>query len=182
MHSSTVYCLLSLALFFAWARATTYDPDLTRSLGVFYPEDRTLTGRANLLFRSNVPENENREFLYDDLLHQMVYKAQHERKILVSPEDVYMVVVSLVSEEDQMLKAEHNYFKEHPERGEHINMQVHGQTEDPAEYTPSQIAGKVKSLDWMATDINAVLHLLKHRLEDFSSSKNVFVVFHCQHG
>jgi len=175
--------LLVLAIYLlAGAAATTYSSRYTKSLGVFYPDDATRTGQANLLFRSNVPEDGNKKFLYDRLLQEMVSKAATERKVFVRPENVYMVVVSLVGSSSSILKDENQYFDKHPQRGEHVNMPILGERDDPAKYDEDHIMKKVKSVSWMKDDLDQILAFLHNRVTDFSTKRNVFVVFHCQHG
>ena len=170
--------LLLLALCVLAVRAASYDPYFTRSLGVFYHPDETLTGRANLLFRSNVPEDEHGHFMYHELLEVVVDKARQDRKVMINADNVHLVVISLVEDTNAMLAVEDDYFARHPHRGEHINWPVFGQGEDPAGVATSRIQRQVTDLDWMNTDIEALVQLVQQKVNDFSSSKNVIVVIH----
>ena len=174
--------LLLCALCAVLAHGASYDPYFTRSLGVFYPSDDTLTNHANVLFRSNVPENSERHFEYHELLDVMIEKAREERKVMVSKDNVYMVVISLVEDTNSMLASENQYFVNHPHRGEHINWQVIGQGEDPAGASEARIRKQVETLDWMNTDLESLVSLIQERLTDFSKSKNTFIVIHDEAG
>lgn len=141
--------------------------------------------RFNILFRSNRPTNGVPSvFYYDDLLSAMI-EAAKTREIHISPShQTYMIIFSLLAENDMTNYLEITYFQQHPEKGEMRNYPILGTYLNPEDFSEQQIINKTATLNmWLPDPLDFVVQEIRSALYNFTNPDvNLLILFHCTHG
>eukprot|EP00753_Platysulcus_tardus_P001272 PLAT11228.2.p2 GENE.PLAT11228.2~~PLAT11228.2.p2 ORF type:complete len:251 (+),score=116.18 PLAT11228.2:26-754(+) len=138
----------------------------------------------NLLFRGNLPLNENLKFAWLDVVDTMQQRAAAAN--VTMPSDFHLVDFSLLTPlspiNQQHIQAEHAWFDDHSELGEWISAPVYGDAVSPFLINSNLRAAMMDHYPhWQIDDFPSKLDHVRSLVET-QGDRPVIVYFHCEAG
>ena len=144
----------------------------------------TSPDKVNIIFRSNIPLDENHSFFeYDLLIDDMIEVAKEEKLIRLQKDNIYIIDYTLLADEDPLKAIEVEYFKENGSRGVLSGHQVLGELSNPDDYNMGDIYQKSGNISlWMRDNVDDWVDELHSMLNNFTTHYNLMIVIHCKYG
>ena len=141
------------------------------------------TDKFNIIFRSNVPEDETHtQFEYDQLIDYMINIAKSEKRLRIDKEDIFIFDYSLLQLNDSMRITEEIFFQTNPSKGILLGWPVLGEEENPEDYSKYEVYLKSQDLSWMGDHIEVWIDELYRTLNSFHTPHHLLILVHCHLG